>query len=595
MVPRQPGMTGAEDASPRTELTDLIRAVQRESGRQMRLQKGTIGRVGRQAARVLSLTHSLRPERLDRVSPSVEENLDYLKCTLGDSDDVVFRRFRVGGRSGLQAALVYLDGLVDRASVNRHVLEPVMVRPSTMAVLDRPLDVSFYRQIVLDALLSSSEVMVSPSMTRALDQLLAGEALLFLEGVPEALIIGARGWADRGIEEPIGEAVIRGPRDGFGETLRKNTALIRRRIRDPSLRVQSLRVGRRSRTDVCIVYLEGVANNRLVGELQERLQQIDVDAVLESGTIEQLIESHPWSPFPQLQTTERPDRVASAVLEGRVAVLVDGTPMALILPATFTVFYQTPEDYYERFLVATLVRGIRLLALFASLTFTALYVALVGFHAEMLPTSFAVALAGARASVPFPVAVDALLLEVTMEVVREASVRLPRPIGPTIGIVGTLVIGQALTQAGIVSPVLVIVVAATTIASFALPSYSAAIAYRILKFPVILAAAVLGLYGIMAVLIVILIHLSAMETFGVPYLAPAAPLRFSDLKDTVVRSPLWAMRRRPEMLQPRQAHRMAEQLPRHQPSRPAVETERQGTTPGPVRLQDGQGHDGGER
>lgn len=570
------GRDAPVDAPEGMELTHLVDAVRREAGRQLGSPGAAARRVAQQADRVMSLAGSVPPEPVDRVDASLDQNLEALRQELGESDDVILRRFEVGGRTGRQAALVYVDGLIDRSAIHRHVLEPIMVHSARMAALDGPLDAALYRQVVLEALLSASEVGVTGSTARAMTRLLAGDAILFLDGLPEAIVIGARGWADRGIEEPIGESVIRGPRDGFGETLRRNTALVRRRLRDPALRIESIRVGRRSQTDVCLVYLDGVANSRLVSEVRERIHQVDVDAVLESGYIEQLLESRPWSPFPQLQTTERPDRVVAAVLEGRLAILVDGTPIALILPATFISFYQTSEDYYERFWVGTLVRALRLLALFASLTFTALYVALVGFHAEMLPTTFAVALAGARALVPLPVAANALLLEVTIEVLREASLRLPRPIGPTIGIVGTLVIGQALTQASIVSPVLVIVVAATTIGSFALPSYSAAIAYRLLKFPVIIAAALLGLYGIVAVLIMILIHVSSIESFGVPYLSPFAPLQTADLKDTVLRAPLWMLRRRPAHVRPREVYRMAEARPRHRPSRPTVETEQQG-------------------
>ncbi|HEX6972711.1 MAG TPA: spore germination protein, partial [Limnochordia bacterium] len=231
-------------------------------------------------------------------------------------------------------------------------------------------------------------------------------------------------------------------------------------------------------------------------------------------------------------------------------ILVDGSPFALIVPATLNQFYHTPEDYYERWLIGSLIRFVRVLAVFFSLTTTALYVALISFHPEMIPTSFAIAIAGGRAGVPVPSIVEALLMEVTMEVLREASVRLPRPIGPTIGIVGAIVIGEAATRAGLVSPLMVIVVAVTSVGSFAIPSYSAAIALRILKFPMIFAAGTFGLYGIMIGLIAITIHLATLESFGVPYLSPFAPLKLGDLKDAIIRFPTMLMRRRPEALHP---------------------------------------------
>jgi len=354
----------------------------------------------------------------------------------------------------------------------------------------------------------------------------------------------------RSVEEPKTAAVVRGPREGFSETLRVNTALIRRRLRDPDLRMKNYKVGRRTRTDLVLCYIEGVADPRVVEKVERRIQSIELDGVLESGYIEEMIQDDFWTPFPLIQNTERPDSVVSHLLEGKVAILVDGTPHALIAPAVFTQFYYSPEDYYERYMIATFLRFLRLLSLIFALLGPAFYIAFVSFHTEMLPSSLAIAMAAGRATVPFPSIVEALLMEISVEILREASVRLPGPIGPTIGIVGALVIGEASVTAGLVSPLMVIVVGLTTISSYANPSYNAAISLRLLRFPIMIVAAGFGLYGIVLSLMLLLHHLVKLESFGVPYMAPMAPLRWQDVKDLLIRVPWTMMKKRPSIYRP---------------------------------------------
>lgn len=492
------------------------------------------------------------------ISPHLEENLKALRKVLGPSADIVYRTFKIAGVD-LQAALVYVDGLVENPGVNDFVMRPLMQRGEQLkqamkqqpGVL-RPTEGGGAAHPLLrriqEILVVNTVVAERTFFTHLVDDILAGATALLVDEVPAALLIPQRGYEERGVQEPPTETLVRGPRDGFVESVRINMALLRRKLRDPNLRLEMLRVGRRTNTDVVICYIRDIANPKLVEEITTRIKGIDIDGVLESGYLEQIIEDHHFSPFPQIQNTERADRAVSNLLEGRVVVLVDGTPFCLILPSVFTQFYQAPEDYYERFLIATMIRGIRIIALFFSLTFTSLYVALISFHSEMLPTKFAVAVAGGRAGVPFPSVMEAFLMELTMEILREAGLRLPRPIGQTISIVGALVIGEAAVRAGVVSPLMVIVVALTSIGSFAVPSYSAAIALRIVKFPIIIAAGIFGLYGVMLAIIGLVIHLSALKSVGVPYLTPFAPVRATDIKDTLFRMPLWAMAKRPAFL-----------------------------------------------
>ncbi|WP_018132005.1 spore germination protein [Effusibacillus pohliae] len=466
-----------------------------------------------------------------------DQDLKQIQDELGNSDDVIFHEFKIDHEKSRKAAIVYIDGLVDTEMVNNFILRPLINQPLPGGERIDGTDVVNY--------LPMSEVRKLDDMEKAVKAVLSGDTVLLMDGASHPLSISTKGWKQRSVEEPDTESVIRGPRDGFTETLRVNTALVRRRLKDPKLRVQNLKIGERTETDVALLYIDGIANDAIVHEVKARIDRIEMDAVLESGFIEQFIEDNHWSPFPQIQNTERPDKVAASLLEGRIAVLVDGSPFALIAPATFSQFYNSPEDYYERFLIATLIRMIRVLSMFMALLLPSLYIAFSSFHPEMIPSKLVIAMAAGRATVPFSSVLEALLMEITMEILREASVRLPGPIGPTIGIVGALVVGESAVRAGIVSPIMVIVVALTTIGSFATPSYSAAISLRMLRFPMMLFAGTLGLYGIMLFLIVIIIHLCTLESFGIPYLSPMAPRIFTEWKDTILRAPLYRMLRRP--------------------------------------------------
>jgi spore germination protein KA len=481
------------------------------------------------------------------ISKDLQENVDRIRNVLGTSDDLVVREFSVGAKGELDAVLIYIDGLTDGKIINDFILRSLMFETRhgepDVAVRKSEIHEKFTRFA-----LTIGEVKNAANLKDSLKALLAGDGILLLDGSDKAILPNIKGWERRGIEEPNTESVVRGPRDGFTETLRVNTAQIRRRLQDPDLRIKNLTVGKRTNTNVVLIYIEGIADPKVVAEAERRIQKIDIDGALESGYIEQFIEDSHWSPFPQIQNTERPDKATSNLLEGKIVIIVDGSPFALIAPAIFTQFYQSPEDYYERFLISTLIRFIRMVSMFIALLLPSMYISFSSFHPEMIPSKLVIAMAAGRSTVPFPSIVEALLMEATMEILREASVRLPGPIGPTIGIVGALVVGQAAVQAGIVSPIMVIIVALTTIGSFASPSYSAAIALRMLRFPIMIIAAIFGLYGIMLAIILIVIHLSALKSFGVPYLTPLSPRRFLDMKDSLVRAPLYWMQKRPTFL-----------------------------------------------
>ncbi|WP_338131031.1 spore germination protein [Cohnella rhizosphaerae] len=370
-----------------------------------------------------------------------------------------------------------------------------------------------------------------------------------------AQIVGTKFWNSRPVEEPQTEALIRGPRDGFTEDFRTNTALVRRRLRDPNLRFETFQLGRRSRTDVAVVYVEGIVNDKLLQEVRRRIHTIDVDEVAGSGFIEQWLTDHQLSPFPQIMSTERPDKLSAALLQGKVGIIVDNSPFQLIMPMTLFAFFHSPEDYYQNWIVSTAIRVMRFGAAFLATFMPAFYIALTEFHHGMLPSELAFSIAGSREGVPFPSVVEAFAMEATLELLREAGIRLPKPIGQTIGIVGGLVIGEAAVRAGIVSPIMVIVVAITAISSFSLPSYTFAISLRLLRFLVMLSAALFGLYGIVLAYIMLNIHIANLKSFGIPYSTPFAPTFLSDWKDLILRAPLSMMTGRPKMMRTKDKNR----------------------------------------
>ncbi|HJV17199.1 MAG TPA: spore germination protein, partial [Bacillales bacterium] len=330
---------------------------------------------------------------------------------------------------------------------------------------------------------------------------------------------------------------------------------IRRRIKSPNLWLETMRIGTVTQTDIGVMFIKGIADDKIVKEVKKRLTQIKIDSIVDSGYIEQLIEDQTWTPFPTTYHSERPDVICSQLLEGRVAVLVDGSPFVLTAPAVFIQFFQAPDDYYARFDISTGIRLLRLLAFFIALVGPALYIAVTTFHQEMVPTTMIIALAAQRENVPFPAFIEALVMEITFEILREAGLRLPRSVGQAVSIVGALVIGQAAVQAGFVSPVMVIVVALTAIANFSTPTFAMAISARLLRFVLMGLATMLGFYGIMIGIMFMTIHLCSLRSFGVPYMSPIAPLNLKSQQDVLIRFPIWAMKNRPPLISERNLRR----------------------------------------
>ncbi|MCK6257828.1 spore germination protein [Fictibacillus sp. KIGAM418] len=470
------------------------------------------------------------------LSLDLNENLEVLRSMYQDCFDVVFRTFLIGGKT--KAVIVYIEGLSNIEELDDNVIAPLMEEASgkvrsPQAALGERMHISKLKEVM--------------TFADCIENISIGNPVLLLEQEESGLALGLAKWEKRSIEEPTAESLVRGPREGFVETLGVNTSLLRRKIKSPDLKMKSMKIGRYTSTNIVIAYIEGLADQTLINEIENRLHRIDIDSVLESGYIEELIEDNPRSPFPQLINTERPDTAAANLMEGRVVILVDGTPFVLIAPISFFSLLQSPEDYYQRSLVSSSIRLLRFLFMGMSLVLPALYVGVTTYHQEMVPTSLLISIAAARESVPFPVFVEALLLEITFEALREAGVRLPKQIGAAVSIVGALVIGEAAVSAGLVSAPMVIVVAITGISSFMMPHYTQGMALRLLRFPLIFLAATLGLLGIMLGVITIVVHLCTLRSFGLPYLSPIAPLHGRELKDTLFRAPWWMMNNRPHL------------------------------------------------
>jgi spore germination protein KA len=464
-----------------------------------------------------------------------QENISHIKAEVGNSSDIIVREFKIGAYKG---ALVYVDGLANAISIADYILETLM----EVKVPDEPVDIF---QFMLDKTMALGSVKTIENWNQVFDELFSGDTVIFLQGCNKAISGETKGWEKRSISEPTTQLSIRGPKDSFTETLRTNTALIRRRIKSPNLRVDPMKIGAVSQSDIAIMYIKGIANEKIVGEVKERLNRIDIDSILGSGYIEQLIEDQTWTTFPTTYHSERPDVVTSHLLEGRIAIVVDGTPFVVTVPAIFIQFFQAPDDYYSRFDISTGIRILRILAFLIAVIGPSVYIAATTFHQEMIPTTMAIAIAAQRENVPFPAMVEALIMEVTFEILREAGLRLPRAVGQAVSIVGALVIGQAAVQAGFVSPVMVIVVSITAIANFSTPVFAMAIAARLVRFVLMGLAAMLGFYGIMLGLMFMTIHLCSLRSFGIPYMMPLAPFNIHNQQDAFVRFPIWSMKNRP--------------------------------------------------
>lgn len=478
------------------------------------------------------------------ILPELKCNLQAIKRMLSNSSDVIIHEFAFGHERKQNGALVYIDSIINKDEIHNNILKPLMYDSMALANNEK-VDFSNIDDIQKN-FISISDSKKTALLNDLVDSVLTGATALLVGGSIEALVLNSRKWESRSIQEPQTESVVRGPREGFNENVNINLALLRRKIKDPDLCVEDMKIGNKSKTLVYIVYLKSVANPKLVDEVRLRLKRIKIDAILESGYIEQFIEDAPYSIFSTVSNSEKPDKVAAKILEGRVAILVDGTPFALAVPMLFLSSFQSSEDYYSRPYFSSILRIIRFLSFIISILAPASYVALTVYHQELIPTQLLISIAAGRERVPFPAVLEALLMLITFDILREAGIRLPKPIGQTISIVGALVLGQAAVAAGLISPIMVIVVSTTAIASFVVPPQ--ADSGTVLRYIYLFLAGAGGGFGIIMGLLVTLLHLASLRSFGTPYLWPIAPIDISGLKDAFIRMPIWALLKHPDAI-----------------------------------------------
>lgn len=477
-----------------------------------------------------------------KLSTSLNVNTQMLNRIFGENTDLVARNISLGRTGMIPAVIYYIDNMIDPDRIDSSVMQPILTDGYTSGLFDGQ---QFLYEITAGNLITRAQMKKANDFKEIMEALLEGEVIFFAEGVEEGLIFNIKGYESRDIEKSDLEPSVKGPKDSFVEVMRINIGLIRRRIHSPNLTFKAFKLGRVTQTSICIGYIKGICSDKLLGEVYARINKIDIDGILDSNYIEEFIYDEPLSLFPQIRDTERPDVASAALLEGRVVVIVDNTPGAMVIPGELPSLFHAAEDYYDRYFFSSLVRILRILSCFVALFLPSLYIAICNFHQEMIPTKLLISILSARTGVPLSSFAEALLMEITFEVLHEAGIRLPRSIGQAVSIVGGLVIGQAAVQASIVSPLMVIIVSLTAIATFTIPQYNFSHPIRILRFPLMILTATLGFYGLMLGGLFILIHICSLRSFGIPYLSPLAPINGSKLKDAVIRSPWWMMLHRP--------------------------------------------------
>ncbi|QWU13854.1 spore germination protein KA [Paenibacillus sophorae] len=471
----------------------------------------------------------------------IERNLDTLLDEFGRSPDVIIRRLDFCQAVSLRIAVIYIEGLTDQQALSENVLSQITTASSSnQSVCQTEENGQPQKEELLQAWstiknkLTVGSVVQTGHLSSVASALLAGSSVLFAEGVPSALICSTKGGKSREISEASTQVVIRGPKDSFTESIETNFTLVRRRIRSKLLRLETINIGSVSHTSVAIMYLQDTAPVEIVERVRQTLSSINMEAVLESGYIEKVLQDSSFSPFPTVYNTERPDIVAGNLLDGRITIFVDGTPFALIVPTVFSQFFTSPEDYYQRYDIGLFIRFLRYISFIISMIAPSFYVALITYHQEMIPTPLLISLAGGREDVPFPAIVEALLMEFSFEILREAGIRLPRAVGQAVSIIGAIVIGEAAVQAGIVSQFMIIVVAITGIASFSAPFYNIAITARLLKFSFLILAGIFGFFGIALGMITLIGHMNSLRSVGTPFMAPFSPFKLQAFRDTLL-------------------------------------------------------------
>lgn len=482
------------------------------------------------------------------IPDDIESNLEYIKDQFNypKNKDIIIREFKIARK--YRAFIAFIDGMADKATINNFILRPLLRDDYPTDVEDCQLD------YILENVIETNQTVKATCPEDVVYGLLMGDTGLYVDGCNYYIVSETKGYEKRGVEKPQTEGIVNGAQEAFNENLRTNITLLRRIIKNNRLTTEFIKIGEQNKNLFSITYINGLVNPAIVKEVKRRLKGIKTDFIMGNGMLEQFIEDSPMSLIPTILSTERPDRTAYHIMEGRVAIIAEGTPFAIIAPITFDALFHSSEDITLRWQYGTFIRFIRVIAAFVATLLPGLYIAITNFHQEMIPTELLIAIAKARENVPFPTIVEVLLMEVSFELIREAGVRVPGIIGNTIGIIGALIIGQAAVQANLVSPVLIIIIAVTGLGNFAIPDFSLAFGLRIVRILFIFAGAFLGFYGILLMMVILLVLLVDMKSFGIPYLSTLAPKTRKNF-NTVIRYPVWMQEYRPDSINPLDAKR----------------------------------------
>ncbi|WIV12421.1 spore germination protein [Proteiniborus sp. MB09-C3] len=482
------------------------------------------------------------------LSKSLENNIETIKKVFNEDDTLIIRQFENQHDSKLKCCIFFVDGMANTEMISENIISPIVT--SSVIKSSRNTIHTLQYQVLL-----SRQITKTDSLIRLIEAIINGDTVLLVDSLSEALIINTKDWQTRAIEEPPSEKVLRGPREGFTESILVNLSMIRRKVSSSKLKFKLITLGEETRTEAYICYIEEIVNEKILDELYRRLSSFNMDGVLAVNYIQEFIKDAPLSPFKTVGTTERPDVVAAKLLEGRIAIILDGTPTAITLPYLFIEYFQSNEDYYLSFYFGSIGRILRILGFIITTSVPAIYLALVTFHQELIPTPLVLSISAARQGVPFPTVVELIGMLTVFEILREAGTRMPTYIGQALSIVGALVLGQAAVQARFVSAPIIIIVALSGITGLMIPALTGI--SIIARTALLLLSSALGLYGYVFGMLGIGIHLFSIRSFGVPYMSNLTSMKLQDLKDTFIRAPWWYMEYRPQFIASKKLRRKA--------------------------------------
>lgn len=487
-----------------------------------------------------------------QLDKAMNVNIALFNKIFKNDETIIIRQFENKQLKAAQCCIIYVEGMVDTEILNDNIIQPVLRNN-----LSIDIDSNNLLEELKSKIIASSNVALETEINQIVSSILSGDTLFLLEGYDKALIIRSKGWQTRSISEPQSTKVVRGPREGFNESIIVNLTMVRRKIKSPDLKFKFKEIGERTHTKTCICYIEGLALEGVLTELEQRLNKIEIDGIIDSGYIQELIKDAQFSPFETVGSSERPDVIAAKLLEGRIALFVDGSPFVLTVPYLVVENFQSNEDYYNNYIFSNINRLIRGITAVTAVIIPAVYLSLVTYHQEMIPTPLLLSIAASRQNVPIPTSVSLFMMLFIFDILREVGTRMPSSIGQAVNIVGTLVLGQAAVEARLVSAPVVVITALTGMTTLInMPFIGATIVWRTL---LLIGASFLGIYGLFMVLIVLYMYLMSIRSFSVPYMMNVTRAKNHDGQDAWIRAPWWTMTLRPKIIS---AKNLVRQTPR---------------------------------